>query len=186
MYRIISALFLLIFFASITYAEPFNSVYSHRHRYIPHSRITTRPHYYTNKTISRNNLDALERYALRKRYSRDTDISRLQRLEELTFGSIQAGDINTRYDNVEKAILSRPQSAYYNRNNSIINRLGSYFTGQTTGFTPNIIPDTPEFTHNMFGQNNRAFDQYSNNFFGNNLRYFDHNNLTHSAVKILD
>ena len=57
---------------------------------------------------------------MRKRYSRDTDISRLQRLEELPFGSIQAGDINTRYDNVEKAILSRPQSAYYNRNNSII------------------------------------------------------------------
>ena len=72
------------------------------------------PHYcpqchYNNPYLSRNDLNALEKYALDKTYRRENDLQRLERLENLAFGATQSGNLYSRFKNVENAILSRPQ-----------------------------------------------------------------------------
>ena len=91
------------------------------------------PYYY--RPVN-SNLNALERYALQRNFPRENDIQRLERLEELAFGAVQNGDLDTRYQQVENAILSRPQNNY---RNSFRNNLNNYFAGQMTGFTPSIV-----------------------------------------------
>lgn len=83
-----------------------------------------------------SDIGALEKYALNKTFKRESDLQRLQRLEMATFGSIQSGNLDSRYDNVSNAILSRPKD---NFKTSILRNLGNYISGQTTGFTPSIM-----------------------------------------------
>ena len=78
-------------------------------------------------------MNALEKYAFNRNFSRENNLERLQRLEMQAFGAIQQGDFNTRYDNVRSAILSRPKA---HTNSSIWRNIGDYFSGQMTGFTP--------------------------------------------------
>ena len=124
-------------------------------------------------------LNLLEDYAFNKTYKRDSDLKRLERLEELAFGAIQSGDYDTRYKNVETAILSRPKNNY--RKKSLLSSIGDYFSGQLTGFTPSLIGDdlTPGFTRN-------ASEQFSNGIFGSGYNNFSHNYGTNSGVRILD
>ena len=64
------------------------------------------------------------------------------------FGAVQQGDINTRYDNVRNAILSRPKNNY---RTSLIRNIGNFFGGQLTGFTPSFnssFDDAPFFSSN--------------------------------------
>ena len=79
--------------------------------------------HYNNPYLSSNDLSALEKYALNKTYRRESDLARLERLENLAFGTIQEGDIHNRYHNLETAILSRPQ---YKTKNSLLNNIFSY------------------------------------------------------------
>ena len=100
-------------------------------------------------------------------------------MEQLAFGAIQSGDYDTRYKNVETAILSRPKNNY--RKKSLLSSIGDYFSGQLTGFTPSLIGDdlTPGFTRN-------ASEQFSNGIFGSGYNNFSHNYGTNSGVRILD
>ena len=159
-------------------------MYHHRHNYynrrpnyyynpaINNRRIYTpsplqRRYYnngYLNQVSSFSDLSSLEKYALNKSFSRESDLDRLQRLEMQAFGAIQQGDINTRYDNVRSAILSRPKQNY---KTSWLRNLGNYFSGQMTGFTPpigtsNYIPYTTSFNPvNPYNSwNNFNYNQY--------------------------
>lgn len=125
-------------------------------------------HYYNNSYLLKKNLSALERHALDKTFQRDNELKRLERLENLAFGSIQSGDLYSRYNNLESAILSRPKY----RQNSILNNIASYFVGQATGFTPNLYPYSNINTLGGFndfdssGFTNNRYEQYSNGLFG--------------------
>lgn len=150
-------------------------------------------HHY-NPYLSKNDLYTLEKYALNKTYRRESDLERLERLENLAFGASQSGDIYSRYKNVENAILSRPK---YGTKQSILGNIANYFAGQSTGFTPNLIP-YPDF-NNLGGFNsnpylftpnsnygNTNYEQYSNGIFGGGWGFSGQNYGTGSSIKILD
>lgn len=143
-----------------------------------------------NYNIPNSNLGALERYALKKNYNRESDITRLERLENLAFGATQIGDPATRYQNVENAILSRPQPNY---KRSFLGNIANYFSGQATGFTPSITNFNDNFTQfggmslmPAPGYNNRNFEQYSNGIFGGGWGLSEQNYGSGSSVRILD
>lgn len=150
---------------------------------------------YGRNSVPVGNLNALERYALNKNYSRESDLRRLERLESLAFGAVQSGDMTTRYENVEAAILSRPQNNY---RHSFLNNLANYFSGQATGFTPSINPGlttgfTPGYTSfggSSFGYGpeygTQRIDQFNNGIWGNGFRTIDQNFGSGSSVRILD
>ena len=140
------------------------------------------PYHHKNYILPKDNLSALEKYALKKSYSRESDISRLERLEDLTFGSIQSGDIMSRYKNVENAILSRPSSNYNKQ--SFLNNLSNYFSGQMTGYTPSLDSWFDKSYSPSYSAS--RIDQYTNGIFGNGFRVMNSNYGTGSGVKILD
>lgn len=141
--------------------------------------------------FSGNDLSALEKYALNKTYRRESGHQRLERLEELAFGSTQNGSLYSRYKNVENAILSRPK---YTQKRSIISNLANYFAGQTTGFTPSIMPynNLGGFSSNPYaftqapGYDNHRFEQYSNGIFGGGWGMSGSNFGNGSSIRILD
>ena len=98
---------------------------------------------YSRRVSSRfYDINDLERYAFNKNFTRESDRSRLERLENLAFGAIQEGDIYTRYDNVRNAILTRPKQ---NIKTSVLQSVSDYFNGQLTGFTPSVSSQPSEF-----------------------------------------
>lgn len=147
--------------------------------------------HYNHSYLSKNDLNALEKYALNRTYKRENDLARLERLENLAFGATQYGDIHSRYKNVENAILSRPQ---YNQKRSMLSNIANYFVGQSTGFTPNLIPynSLGGFSSNPYaftpapGYNNNSFEQYSNGIFGGGWGVSGSDYGTGSSVRILD
>ena len=147
-----------------------------------------------NPYLRKEDLNALEKYALNKTYRRDNDLQRLERLENLAFGATQYGDINSRYKNVENAILSRPK---FGTKNSFLNNVANYFAGQTTGFTPSLIQypsynnlgGFSSFTNSYYpGGNygNTNNEQYSNGIFGGGWGISGQNYGTGSSIRILD
>lgn len=152
-----------------------------------------------NPYLSNNELSALEKYALNKTFRRESDLTRLERLENLAFGATQIGDLNSRYANVEQAILSRPK---YKTKNSILGNLANYFAGSATGYTPSIsnqfynttmgLPAGLGFSNfgNHFyptpGYMNQNFEQYTNGPFSYGYGMSNHNYGTGSSVRILD
>ncbi len=157
--------------------------------------ITTYPSYnYLNSQAINKDLNALEKYALNKTYRRESDLERLERLENLAFGATQFGDLDRRFSNVERAILSRPKSQ---PQQSLLNNLANYFSGQATGFTPNLTPyprmnNLGGFTSNPYlftpnpNYNSNRFENYSNGLFGGGWRQSGHNFGTGSSIRILD
>ena len=150
--------------------------------------------HYNNPYLSQNDLYALEKYALNKTYRRESDLQRLERLENLAFGAIQNGDIYNRYKNVENAILSRPK---YGTKTSLLNNLANYFSGQTTGFTPSLIPypgynSLGGFSSNPYGLgpstgfSNNNIEHYSNGIFGGGWGMSGHDHGVGSSIRILD
>lgn len=143
--------------------------------------------YYGYNRIPAGSLNALEKYALNRNYRRENDLQRLERLESLAFGSIQSGDINSRYRNVENAILSRPQQNY---RRSVIGNIANYFAGQATGYTPSITGDFA----NLGGfsnfpdpnYNNQRFEQYNNGIFGSGWGIQNQSFGNGTRVQILD
>ena len=150
-------------------------------------------HHY-NPYLSKEDLNALEKYALNKTYKRNSDLERLERLENLAFGASQTGDVYTRYKNVENAILSRPK---YGTKQSLLNNISNYFAGQATGFTPNLIQyptysNLGGFSSNPYlftpnsGYGNTNYEQYSNGIFGGGWGISGQNYGTGSSIRILD
>ena len=146
--------------------------------------------YYRNVNIpsSFSDINALEKYTLNRNFSRESDLERLQRLEMQAFGAVQNGDINTRYDNVRNAILSRPKQNY---KTTFLGNLANYFSGQMTGYTPNFDSD-PFFSDSSFTRTlypttygNQNFDSYSNPW-GKGYRINNYSTGSSSGIKILD
>lgn len=143
------------------YNNRFNNRHYHRppNRYYNNRRPYYRPNNFYNNAYNQrrffhprrssfSDLSALEQYTLNRNFTRESDLERLQRLEMQAFGAVQQGDINTRYDNVRNAILSRPKNNY---RTSLIRNIGNFFGGQLTGFTPSFnssFDDDPFFCSN--------------------------------------
>jgi hypothetical protein len=89
-----------------------------------------------------SDINDLEIYAMNRNYTRDSDLTRLERLEMQAFGTVQSGDAVTRYNNVRNAILARPKQNY---KKSFFRNLSDYFGGELTGFTPSV-------SDNFYGQ----------------------------------
>lgn len=181
----------------------FNHRYRHQYRpsrYYNNNRYNNRRYYnsYPRRRFFNNNnyisstsfsdLGALEKYTLDKTFSRDSDLQRLERLEMEAFGAIQAGDVNSRYDNVRAAILSRPKQNY---KTSFWRNIGNFFGGQMTGFTPSFDND-PFFSGSNFASTpypttygNSNITQYASPW-GSGYRINNYGTGSGCGVKILD
>ena len=167
----------------------YNNRYNMRRYYnnaYPRRRIFNNNRYYTMSSLS--DLGALEKYTLNRNYSRESDLQRLERLEMQAFGAIQSGDINSRYDNVRSAILSRPKQNY---KTSFWQNVGNFFGGQLTGFTPSLDND-PFFSNSSFASTpypttygNSNITQFSGPF-GSGYRLNNYGTGSGCGVKILD
>lgn len=189
------------------YYQPNYNRFNHRyrHNYRPQRRFNN--HRYNNRryynayprrrffnnnnfvsTTSFSDLGALEKYTLDKTYSRDSDLQRLERLEMEAFGAVQQGDVNSRYDNVRAAILSRPKQNY---KTSFWRNIGNFFGGQMTGFTPSLDND-PFFSGSSFASTpfpttygNSNVTQFASPW-GSGYRINNYGTGSGCGVKILD
>ena len=134
------------------YPRPPNRYYNNRRPYYRpnnfYNNAYNQRRFFHPRRSSFSDLSALEQYTLNRNFTRESDLERLQRLEMQAFGAVQQGDINTRYDNVRNAILSRPKNNY---RTSLIRNIGNFFGGQLTGFTPSFnssFDDDPFFSSN--------------------------------------
>ena len=165
MYRIIILLLFTVtmpVFASrtvVTQTPAYKSCYAPQ-AYYGGDYIPDRRYYQRKHSSLFPDINELERYALNKNFTKDSDRTRLERLETLAFGAVQEGDIYTRYDNVRNFILSKQKQNY---KTSLIQSLSSYFNGQLTGFTPSL-------TNNSYFGN---YNQYSSGY--NNSSQYDYN-----------
>ncbi len=176
--------------------QNYSPYYHNNHYHNPnyYNRTHVNPAFYNSRRYRPqshfSDINALEKYSMNKNFGRESDLQRLQRLEMQAFGAVQSGDINSRYDNVRNAILSRP--SYNNTKNSLLRNIGNYFSGQMTGFTPPIGND-PFFSSNSgfattpypttYG--NQSFNQYSSPF-GGGYRVNNYGTGSSSGVRILD
>lgn len=149
--------------------------------------------FFNPRESSFSDLSALEKYTLNRNFTRESDIERLQRLEMQAFGAVQQGDINTRYDDVRNAILSRPKNNY---RTSLMRNIGNYFGGQLTGFTPSFnssFDNDPFFSDNS----NFATTKYPSTFgstsatgysgpFGKGYRVNNFGTGSSTGIQILD
>lgn len=172
-----------------------NCVFAESRHVIQQNPYINNPYYrnynYYQSEVLPKDLSALEKYSMNKIYPRESTVKRLERLEDLAFGSIQSGDIESRYKNVETAILSRPQN---NIKRTALGTLTNYFRGQTTGVTPsiydgfsNFMPAYDNFMHNgSSGYGNTRINQYSNGIFGGGYGIHHNNFGNGSSIRILD
>lgn len=171
-----------------------NTVFAETRHVIRQNPYINNPYYrhnnYYQSEILPRDLTALEKYSMNRAYPRESSIRRLERLENLAFGSIQTGDIGARYKNVETAILSRPKN---NIKRTALGNLTNYFLGRTTGITPsvydsfgNYMPAYDNFIHNGSGITNSRINQYSNGIFGSGYSIYNSNIGNGSSVRILD
>ena len=123
-------------------------------------------------------INDLERYAFNRNFTRESNRSRLERLETLAFGTIQEGDITTRYDNVRNAILARPKQNY---KTSLLKNISDYFNGQITGFTPSL--NQSNYYSQPYGINSST--GYSSPW-GNGYSFNNYGINSGSSVQILD
>ena len=138
MYRTITISFLLLILSLPVFAA--RTVVTQTPYYNPYHGAYWGGDYIPQYSRQRNNsifsdINALEKYAMNRNFTRDSDRTRLERLETIAYGAVQQGDIITRYNNVREAILTRPKQNY---KTSLLKSIGNYFNGQLTGFTPDI------------------------------------------------
>ena len=136
--------------------------------------------YNTKYNLNSNELSALEEYAFNNNFSYENNLQRLNRLEMQTFGSVQQGDFDTRYENVRSALLSRPKTR---QNYSLWKNLANYFVGQTTGYTPSIINSLPDSSFSSYG-NSQAVEYISPYHRGYRVNNYQSGNG--SKITILD
>ena len=195
MYKYLLCFLLLIAtgtaFADIVYLPQEKNYYNNVNTLKRHNIM--RRNKYNSNFLPNKELCALENYALNKTFQRDTDIQRLERLENIAFGTIQNGDLFSRYQNIEQAILARPK---YKAKQRIISSLANYLHGSPTGFTPSIHPSYDNF--NTFGNfsatpsmyspkySTTKFEQYSNGIFGGGWGINNGNFGSGSSIRILD
>ena len=127
-----------------------------------------------------HDINDLERYALNRNFTKDSDQVRLERLETLAFGAVQEGDIYTRYDNVRDAILTRPKPNY---KTSLLRNISDYFSGQLTGYTPSMTTTNPSFYSSDYGQSSTT--EYISPW-GRGYRTYNYGAGSGTGVHILD
>lgn len=191
MYRIIFSIILTLSvlpaFAERTYVteQPvYNSYYVPQAAYYG-GYYNPRNRYIRNSGSRFTDINDLERYATGKNFFRESDITRIERMELLAFGAIQEGDINSRYANVREAILSRPKQNY---KSSILKSISNYFTGQMTGYTPpintyNTTDSVFPFLDNSFGKS--TITDYSSPW-GKGYKINNYGTGSSAGVHILD
>lgn len=168
------------------YNPNFNHGYARPHW---NNRIPPQRHPYCHNCSSFSDINALENYTLNRNFARESDLQRLERLEMQAFGALQSGDINTRYDNVRSAILSRPKQNY---KTSLLRNIGNYFGGQMTGYTPSMGSSNPfGFTTGSFSQfpttyGNSAVTEYSSPFGGRGYTINNYSTGSNAGIRILD
>ena len=156
------------FMHSPYYNNYYNQENRFRHQYYPPS-----PRYSVN-----HNLNALEKYTFNRNYIGDSNLARLERLERQAFGTVQSGDIASRFQNVQNAILSRPKVNYQK---SFLRNIGDFFAGQMTGYTPSF--DNQNFWNSDFGR--KSAIQYSSPY-GSGYRTNDYSTGSSTGIRILD
>ena len=116
---------------------------------------------YRNNNISSDNavnkkLSKLEKKVFKRAFEDDIPENRISRLEEEVFGTIQSGDINSRYSMLSKAIQHYNNSNFYSSMipddpyfalppsgirslaGSFTNFMNRNFVGMPTGFSPHV------------------------------------------------
>ena len=138
-----------------SYQTPYYNPYYVPQAYYGGDYIPQRIRYrYGRQTASMfSDINDLEKYALNKNFLRDSDRTRLERLEMQAFGAVQQGDMYTRYDRVRNAILTRPQQNY---KKSLLRNIGEYVSGQLTGFTPSINDTDYDYSSSNYGMNTNS------------------------------
>ena len=154
----------------------YNNYYAQENRF-------RQPHYPNKRYCNPINTELynLEKYTFDKSYVRESELARLERLERQAFGATQQGDFDTRYANVRSAILSRPQNNYQKQ--SLLKTIGNYFSGQLTGYTPELDDEFYSFTPNNYG--NKKYTTYSSPW-GSGYRFDNYSTGSSTGVKILD
>lgn len=203
MHRFILSLLLLTFISPISsFATTRTVVTQSPYYYNPNfNHIQTRrpygynrphaPRQYYNPCHNCSNfsdINALEKYTMNRNFTRESDIQRLERLEMQAFGALQNGDINTRYENVRSAILSRPKQNY---RTSLLRNIGDYFAGQTTGYTPSIGSSNPfinSFSQGNYPTNygNTSFTEFSGPFGTRGYNINNYSTGSNAGIRILD
>ncbi len=152
--------------------------------------------------ISKSILNDLEMLCFQKTYKKDTIEKRIQRLETQVFGTIQSGNLNNRFNNLQMAVnnmnmQNQPYNNMYTQQNYYQNNYGmnqypnyhrnlaSQFRSaignlfnpmKMTGFTP------PVYNPINYYDANYGMRHYMQ---GNRYRYFKNKNYgTGSAVKV--
>ena len=157
--------------------------------YTPNYHYPNRPfnqYRYYQPLISNTDLSALEKYLTNRTFNRESQIRRIERLENLAFGATQYGDIETRFKNVEQAILSRPSN---NVKRSTIGNIANYFLGQSTGYTPPVINNSTDSYSQIYYPSqeytNSRYDTFSNGLFGNGYKLYNQSFGNGSSIRIL-
>ena len=186
MYRIVvllmlSALSMPVFAErTVITRSPYNNPYYAPQAYYGGDYIPQRKFQRQNRSVFYD-INDLEKYALNKTFTKDSDLTRLERLESVAFGAVQEGDIYARYDNVRNAILSRPKQ---NCKTTFLRGLSNYLNGQLTGFTPQVYSNyNPYSSPSDFER--KSYTQYSSPW-GNSYRSDYYGMDSGSGVHILD
>ena len=149
--------------------------------------------YRNNNAIS--GLNKLEQKVFGEIYNSDTDESRISRLEQEVMGTVQSGNLVSRYKNLQKIVptyyhsnrvvnhsaglpVMRTGGGWRGLAGSFANFLNSYSTGYPTGYTPQI--QSPYINYDYGPDYSRGY--YNNNGWGINDQYYG----SGSGVHILD
>lgn len=185
-----------IFICLIVILMSSNCIYADNTRIVRQHPYINNPYYrhndYYMEEVLPDDLSALEKYAMNRVYRRENPVKRLERLEDLTFGSIQSGDIQSRYKNVESAILARPKN---NAKRTALGTLANYFAGQATGLTPPVFTNYGNgYSFDNYGFNSMngggygtsRINQYSNGIFGGGYGILNNSVRNGSTIRMLD
>lgn len=183
---------------NVTVSDYRNNIQNYHNHSCPTCHSNGNYYRQSKRPIPKSALKKLEKHVWGKHFSNENEHSRLERLEEMAFGAVQSGDLNSRYQNVESALLSRPK---YKTRDNIISTLGNMVFGQPTGFTPNITPQelngydqfapfggdyfVPGY-RGLSSYGNNMVEHYSNGLFGGGWGSFHNSTGSGSGVHFLD
>ena len=150
----------------------------------PYYNHYNNPYFYRrNYNPNYADMNALEKYTFNRNYFKENDFERLQRLEMQAFGAIQQGDFDTRYANVRSAILSRPKA---HTQSSVWRNMADYFSGQMTGFTPQINQYPGGYSYYPSNYGTSSINEYSSPFGGHGMNIKKYGTSSGMGITLLD
>ena len=131
--------------------------------------------------ISMNALSKMESKIFKRNFAQNDTQSRVEQLEQQVFGTVQSGDISSRYETLKSAVANykvnqlasnpyqdpmvRPQG----RLKGIAGAIGDMLLGGggfMTGFTPSLDPFSNNYNNTGYNNYNNAYNSGSNNYNG--------------------